>query len=80
MDIGSLPRDLEVTGEPEPEPTLVHEGELEVTPGPRLRKGGTCVEEYVLIGSKQWVEEGGEGRYEGEPKGALEVEVVLRGV
>jgi hypothetical protein len=46
-----------------------------VAPGPRLRKG-TCVEVYVRMGSKQCVEEGGEGRYDGELEARLEVEAL----
>ena len=43
----------------------VDEEEEEEEAGPRLRNG-TWVEACDLIGSKQWVEEGGEGRYVGE--------------
>jgi len=57
---GDFPKDLDDLEEDEevaPE---------EVAPGPKLSKGGTCVDVYVRMGSKQWVVGGGDGRYEEE--------------
>jgi len=60
VDAGALPRDLEVMCDPVLMPGA-KEDEEEVAPGPKLRKG-TCDEVYVRTGSKQCVEDGGEGR------------------
>jgi len=68
-DAGDFPKDLDD----------LEEDEVEVAPGPKLSKGGTCVEEYVRMGSKQCVVGGGEGRYEGEVEEALEVAALSRG-